>query len=74
MENTSVDQWNHSTTCVDPADAGTGGMSAENLLSSSWVRDSDFLITKHFPFVPNTDVVDNIKLGIITNEQYDDST
>ena len=26
-----------------------------------------------FPFVRNTDVVDNIKLGVVTKEQYDDS-
>ena len=48
-------------------------MSAEVLQSSSWVRGFDFLRTKQFPFVPNTDVVDNIKLGVVTKEQDDDS-
>ena len=48
-------------------------MSTEVLQSSSWVRGPDFLRTKQFPFVPNTDVVDNIKLGVITKEQDDDS-
>ena len=33
----------------------------------------DFLRTKQFPFVPNTDRVENIKLGIVTKEQDDDS-
>ena len=66
LENTSVDQWNHVATCDNPADAGTRGMSAEVLQSSSWVRGPDFLRTKQFPFVPNTDVVDNIKLGVVT--------
>ena len=33
----------------------------------------DFLRTKQFPFVPNTDVVDNIKLGVVTKEQDNDS-
>ena len=57
----------------NPADAGTRGMSAEVLQSSSWVRGPDFLRTKQFPFVTNTDVVDNIKLGVVTKEQDDDS-
>ena len=73
LENTSVDQWNHVATCDNPADAGTRGMSAEVLQSSSWVRGLDFLRTKQSPFVPNTDVVDNIKLGVVTEEQDDDS-
>ena len=33
----------------------------------------DFLRTKQFPFVPNTDVVDNIELGVVTKQQDDDS-
>ena len=40
-ENTSDDQWNHVATCDNPADAGTRGMSAEVLQSSSWVRGPD---------------------------------
>ena len=48
-------------------------MSAEALQSSSWVRGPDFLRTKQFAFVPNTNVVDNIKLGVVTKEQDDDS-
>ena len=43
LENTSVDQWNHVVTCDNMADAGTRGMSAEVLRSSSWVRRPDFL-------------------------------
>ena len=73
LENTSVDQWNHIATCDNPADAGTRVMSAEVLQSSSWLRGPDFLRTEQFPFVPNTDVVDNIKLGVVTKEQDDDS-
>ena len=73
LENTSVDQWNHVAISDNPADTGTRGMSAEILQSSSWVRGLDFLRTKQFPFVPNTDVVDNIKLGVVTKEQDDDS-
>ena len=73
LENTSVDQWNHVATYDNPADAGTRGMSAEVLQSSSWLRGPDFLRAKQFPFVPNTDVVDNIKLGVLNKEQDDDS-
>ena len=73
LENTSVDQWNHVATCDNPADAGTRGMSAEILQSSTRVRGPDFLRTKQFPFVPNTVVVDNIKLGVVTKEQGDNS-
>ena len=35
LENTSVDQLNHFANCDNPADAGTRGMSAEVLQSSS---------------------------------------
>ena len=69
LENTSVDQWNHVATCDNPADAGT----REVLQSSSSPRGPDFLRTKQFPFVPNTDVVHIIKLGVVTEEQDDDS-
>ena len=29
--------------------------------------------TKQFSFVPSTDIVDNIKLGVVTTERGDDS-
>ena len=73
LENTSVDQWNHVATCDNPADAGTCGMSAEVLQSSSLARGPDLLRTKQFPYVSNIDVVDNIKLSNVTKEQDDDS-
>ena len=68
LENTIVDEWNHVSSNDNPADAGTRGMSAEVLQSSSWVRGPDFLRTKEFPFEPRTEVVKNIKLGIVTKE------
>ena len=73
LENTSVDQWNHVATYDNSADAGTRGMSTEVLQISSWVRGPVFLRTKSFPFVLSTEVVDNIKLGVLTKEQDDDS-
>ena len=74
LEHTSVDEWNHIASSDNPADAGTRGMSAEVLQSSSWVRGPDFLRTKEFPFEPSTEVVKNIKLGIVTKETDETNT
>ena len=68
FEHTSVDEWNHVASSNNPSDAGTRGMSAEVLHSSSWVRDPDFLRTNELPFHPSTEVVKNIKLGKVTKE------
>ena len=68
LEQTSVDECNYVASSDNPADAGTRGMSAEVLQSSSWVRGQDFLRTKQFPFEPSTEVVKNIKLGIVAKE------
>ena len=68
LEHTSVDERNHVASSDNLADAGTRGISAEVLQSSSWVRGPDFLRTKQFPFAPSTEVVNNIKLGIVTKE------
>ena len=64
LEYTSVDQWNHVATKDNPADAGTRGMSAEVLQRSSWVNGLHFLSNSSFPFTPNKDVINNIKLGV----------
>ena len=66
LEHTSVDEYNHVASCDDPADASTRGMSAEVLQSSSWVSFPDFLRTKEFLFDLSTELVQNIKLGIVT--------
>ena len=63
LEYTSVDQWNHVATKDNPADAGMRGMSTEILQLSSWVKGPHFLTSSRFPFVPNKDVIKNIKLG-----------
>ena len=63
LEYTSVDQWNHVAT-DNPADAGTRGMSAEVLQLSSWVNGPHFLFNSSFPFVPNKDLINNIKLDV----------
>ena len=64
LKYTSVDQWNHVATKDNPADTGTRGMSAEVLQISSWVKGPHFLTNSRFPFVPNYDVINNIKLGV----------
>ena len=64
LDYTSVDQWNHVATKDNPADAGTRGMSAEILQLSSWVNGPQFLTNSRFLFVPNKDVINNIKLGV----------
>ena len=71
LEHTSFDEWNHVASSDNPADAGTRGMYTEVLQLSSWVRGPDFLRTKKFPFEPSTEVVNNIKLGIVTKETSD---
>ena len=55
---------NHVLTKDNPADVGTRGMSAEILQLSSWVKGPHFLTNSRFPFVPNKDVINNIKLGV----------
>ena len=73
LEHTRVDEWNHVASSGNPADAGTRGMSAEFLRSSSCVRGPDFLRTKEIPFEPSTKLVKDIKLKMVTkktNENY----
>ena len=74
LEHTSVEKWNHVASSDNPADAGTRGMSVEVFQSSSWVRGPDFLRTKQFPFEPSTEVVNNVKLGIVTKETDETNT
>ena len=74
LEHTSVDEWNHIASSDNPVDAGTRGMSAEVLQSSRCVKGPDFLRTKEFPFEPSTEVVKNIKLGIVPKETDENNT
>ena len=74
LEHTSVDEWNQVASSDNPAHAVALGMPAEVLQSSSWVRGPHFLRTKEFPFEPSTEVVINIKLGIVTEETDETNT
>ena len=64
LEYNSVDQWNHVATKDNTAENGTRGMSAENFQLSSCVKCPHFFSNPSFPFVPNKDVINNIKLGV----------
>ena len=61
LESTTVDQWFHVSTADNPEDAGTRGMSAENLQTSSWLTGPSFLLTSHFPFQPSTSIRDSLQ-------------
>ena len=63
LEYTSVDQWNHVATKDNPADAGTRGKSLQ-LKLCTWVKGPHCLTNPRFPFVPNKEVINNIKLGV----------
>ena len=64
LEYTSVDQWKLVENEDNPADYSTRGMSAKILQINSWVKSPNFLSNLSFTFVPNKDVVNNIKLGV----------
>ena len=64
LEYTSVDRWNHVATKNNPADVDKLGMSADVLQLSNWFNGPNFLTNSIFPFVPNKDVINNIKLGV----------
>ena len=74
IEHTTVDEWNHVASSDNPADAGTRGMFAEILQSSSCLRGPEFLRTKEFPFEPSNEVVKNIKFCIAAKEINETNT
>ena len=61
LESTTVDQWFHVSAADNPEVAGTRGMSAENLRTSSWLTGPSFLLTSHFPFQPSTGIRDSLQ-------------
>ena len=73
LEYTSVDQCNHVANKDNPADAGTRGMSAEVSQLSSWVKGPHFLTNSRLLFVPNKDVIINIKLSVKQAVNIEDS-
>ena len=74
LEHLSIDEWNLVASSDNSADAGTRGTSPEILQSSSWVRGLDILRNKQFSFEPSTELVNDIKLGLVTKETADNNT
>ena len=63
LDLTTVDEWHYVPTAHNPADAGTRGMSATDLLNSCWLTGPDFLKTSDFPFKPPEEFRQKIKLN-----------
>ena len=52
LELTTADEWYHVQSADNPADAGTRGLSAKDLLQSSWLSGPNFLKTNEWPIKP----------------------
>ena len=63
LDLTTVDEWHYVPTAHNPADAGTRGMSATDLLNTCWLTGPDFLKTSDFPFKPPEEFCQKIKLN-----------
>ena len=63
LELTTIDQWNYVTSSDNPADAGTRGLSAEALKSSSWFLGPALLRSGDWPFKPDNAVLNDLKRG-----------
>ena len=63
LELTTVDEWHYVPTAHNPADAGTRGMSATDLLNSCWLTGPDFLKTSDFPFKLPEEFDQKVKLN-----------
>ena len=74
LESTTVDQWFQVSIADNPADAGTRGMSAENLRTISWLKGPSFLLTSHFPFQPSTSIRDSLQTKPSTYNSQKDVT
>ena len=53
LDLTTTDEWNYVKSSENPADAGTRGLSAKSLVSSSWLNGPEFLKTFEWPFKPS---------------------
>ena len=62
LQSTSIDQWFHVLSGDNPADTGTKGITADSLKQSSWVNGPTFLKTSDWPFNPNREVTEKIRL------------
>ena len=62
LESISIDQWFHVLSGDNPADTGTRGITADSLKQSSWENGPSFLKTSDWPFNPNRELTDKIRL------------
>ena len=62
LESTSIDQLFHVLSRDNPADTGTGGITADSLKQSSQVTGPSFLKTSDWPFNPYREVTEKIRL------------
>ena len=53
LDLTTTDEWNYVKSSENPADAGTRGLSAKSLVSSSCLNGPEFLKTSDWPFKPS---------------------
>ena len=67
-------QWNHVAIKENPAVAGTGGMSADVFATTQLGQRSTFLYSLRFPFEPNKDIINKIKLGVNQAVSIEDTT
>ena len=63
LELTTLDQLNYVSSSVNPADAGTRGLSAEALNSSRWLLGSALLRSCDWLFKPDNAVLNDLKRG-----------
>ena len=63
LDLTTVDEWHYVPTAHNPADAGTRGMPATDLLNSCWLTGPDFLKTSDFPFKLPEEFGQKVKLN-----------
>ena len=61
LDLTTTDEWNYVKSSENPADAGTRGLSAKSLVSSSWLNGPEFLKTSEWPFKPSEPVKFKLK-------------
>ena len=70
LENSTVDQWFHVDTDRNPADAGTRGLTIDALRESNWLLGPEFLKTLEWPFIPNIDILLQIKQSTDKTDEH----
>ena len=66
---TTTDEWNYVQTSVNPAHAGSRGISAHVLSASLWLKCPDFPGTDDWPLQPSKDFLNKIKGNKFNSDQ-----